>query len=267
MAYSRSVACTLLGAPVHTDDSSIYYHAFRRQDVVFGPTRYCRFSTGGATFFGKIHSCWMDRATKVAMAEIQPFVYAGHDARDVGDDYPELKMVVSGTVELAIAKIKALDVRLLHVPVGTANLADYIESNIGTEEYSDDEDDDDGFVVQGDAWGWFMYTDDGRPAPPPQFVDKVMAYSQDTLAGSEWFCHESCYWILATYLPDIAAEGEITAALFADLDCGRVPTGMAADKAAAITDFMHRLHTELKQSKINIYSVYTLCQSAFPPSS
>ncbi len=167
MAYSRSSTSTLLGDPVHTDENGVYYHAFRRQDVVMGPTRYCRFKTRGGTFFGKIHSCWRDNATRVAMAEIQPFVYAGGE-RDFGD-YPELHMVVGGTIEVAITTIMPIDVRLLHVPadIADADIADYVESNIGLSEYSEDEDDD-GFIVKGDAWGWYSHTDDGRVAPPPQ---------------------------------------------------------------------------------------------------
>ena len=258
MAYSRSVASALLGEPVLTNDDATYYHAFRRQDVVFGPTRYCRFSTGGATFFGKIHSCWKDHATKTAMAEVQPFVYAGADARDVGEDYPELKMVVGGTVEIAIKKIKPVDVRLLHVPIDVENLADYVESNIGTGEYSDDEDDD-GFIVKGDAWGWYQYTDDGRAAPPPQFVDKVMAYE----TTDPWFLHEACDHIVHTYMPELVdgvTDLEILER-FTELDEGRVPRGMDKSKAARITDFMHELHAELHQPKINIYTMYTLCES------
>jgi len=168
MAYSRS-ATALLGEPVHDNEDAVYYHAFRRQDVVFGPTRYCRFKTRGGTFFGKIHSCWRDRATGTAMTEIQPFVYAGEDSRDFGatGEYPELRMVVGGAVEVPIVQVVPLDVRLLHVPREVGNLADYVESNIGQDEYSDD-DEDDGFVVKGDAWGWYSLTDDGRAAPPPQ---------------------------------------------------------------------------------------------------
>jgi len=171
MAYSRSANSTLLGEPVHADNEAVYYHAFRRQDVVFGATRYCRFTKGGGAFFGKVHSCWRDRSSGVAMAEIQPFVYAGMDGRDFGDtwEYPELKMVVGDTIEIAISTINPVDVRLLHVPadIADADIADYVEENIGMSEYSEDEEDD-GFVVKGDAWGWYSHTDDGRVAPPPQ---------------------------------------------------------------------------------------------------
>jgi len=260
MAYSRSVASTLLGEAAYVENGDTYYHAFRRHDVVFGPTRYCRFSTGGATFFGKIHSCWRDSANKQAMAEIQPFVYAGDGARDVGADYPELKMVVGGTIEIAIAKIKPIDVRLLHVPGDVKDLASFVESNIGTEEYSEDEDDD-GFIVKGDQWGWYQYTDDGRLAPPPQFVDKIMAYSAHNLDGPVWFCHESCYWIMDTYLAEVV-EGLNDAerfSVFNALDAGHVPEHMCATKAAAVTDFVHLLHAELCQPNVDIYKIHMLC--------
>lgn len=220
---SSSCAITLLPSkPWKETPDAEYYHGFSKNNTLFSCLHYIQFRQHGEVWWGKLHAVWREKSNGRIMCEVQPFQYVPESqARTECNDYDELYAVIDGTVEIPAAWICPYECVLCYIPpeVKDDMLIEYTENNIGKseypeeqrralyedgdeEEYSEDDDDDD-FIINGEQFGFYQYavskdTDEIVYAPPPQFVDKLMAngqedfiaYVKETFVKDESDCEE-----------------------------------------------------------------------------
>lgn len=215
-----------LCAPFSEDEQTVSYHGFKKSGQVFSCLHYCRFTEpkSKTPFFGKIHSVWYDKAEHEKMAEVAVFQFVPEERRCVQSDiYNELYSVHGDTMDIPLSCISPVEVSILHVPhtIRDTSILSYVDSNIGKDEYTDEESSDNGeeeddddmgdFIVNGDVFGWYRdcidaKTDKIQPAPPPQFCDKFLSFEteRDNKLGHEF----------VTYLRDEFVEPMMKDALF-----------------------------------------------------
>ena len=269
---------TFLGRPARVDGDVTYYHAFQIDGTVFGPLQYCRFKHAGMLFFGKIHSCWLN-AQGVQMAEVQPFrprLGGRKFARDTTNAFTEVVAVLGTTMDISITTILGEKALVCWVPreVSEDAIYEYVDSNVGKNEYpdSDDEDSDDDFIVDGEVFAWYQFGVEGGGldmvvAPPAQFVDLFMTHDH---SAEPWFQQQFPYHIFENYfaarftalLPDPSQ----TMQMFAKLEAGMMPNDEDSEDAArqaevhACAAFVAKLKS-LLESHAKVTTVYAHCVS------
>lgn len=199
MSGSSSAITLLPTKPWKETADAEYFHGFQKNNIVFSCLHYIQFRQHGEVWWGKLHAVWKEKSNGRVMCEVQPFQYVPESQERADcEDYDELYAVIDGTVEIPAAWICPHECVLCYVPpqVEDDMLIEYTENNIGKPEYpddkratcgdSDDDDDDDDadFIVNGERFGFYQYavsesSDEVVYAPPPQFVDKLMAHEQD----------------------------------------------------------------------------------------
>lgn len=221
-----------------TEDAE-FYHGFTKNQTVWSALHYIQFKRHGKVWWGKIHSVWKEKPSGRVMLEIQPFQYVPEDQqRSDSPDYEEMYAVLDATEEIPAAWVCDHECSLCYVPphVKDMQLMKYTEENIGLGEYGEeDKGDDDGFIVSGEAWGFYQYAvpKDGEDvvyAPPPKFVDLVMSH----IGSKEWM--ESP---LAKYIEENYKQRE-------------------EDKAKAV-EFWRKMGHLLKSEDLPLSPVYSSC--------
>lgn len=191
---SSKIQC-LPEKPWKTTEDAEFYHGFTKNQVVWGALHYIQFKRHGKVWWGKIQSVWKEKPSGRVMLEIQPFQYVPESQqRCDAEDYDELYAVLDSTEEIPAEWVCNHECSLCHVPphVKDSGLVDYTEMNIGLSEYDTAKEDEelrdengDGFIVEGEAWGFYQYAvpKEGEGvvyAPSPQFVDLIMSYTKVT---------------------------------------------------------------------------------------